>query len=141
MSTARPVDDSTRIIRGVTDVSQLNDRQYRNGNFYVGGSSNAYTTVQSSLVRREIMALQGGQDTTIPAVGGSALGGSLTMNSDADSIYACACRGRRTLGVLGCRIRVCPIRICSTCCVCAHAIPHWQTHWPTAKRVRSRVRP
>ena len=80
----------TRIVRGVTEVSQLNDRQYRGGSFYVGGASNSYTQVATSLVRRELLSLQGGQDLLIPADGGPGLGGSLTMQSDADSIYAYA---------------------------------------------------
>jgi len=79
-----------RILRAVTDVSQLNDRQYRGGQFYIGGASNEYSTVQPTLVCREIMSLQGALDTVIPAGGGPGLGGALTMNSDDDSIYAYA---------------------------------------------------
>jgi len=78
-----------RIVRGVTSVSQLNQMQYHDGNFYVGGNDNSYTQVQPSLLRREILALQGAQDHIIPVCAcKSSIG--FWMNSDADSIYAYA---------------------------------------------------
>merc|ERR1711879_430870 len=55
-----------RIVRGVTSVSQLNQMQYRNGTFYIGGNDNSYTQVQPSLLRRGILALQGAEDQIIP---------------------------------------------------------------------------
>jgi poly(3-hydroxybutyrate) depolymerase len=87
--------DDPRIIRAVMEVSQLNDKQYRNGNFYIGGLDNAYNTVKSTRLHpREVLSLQGAQDTLIPAAGGPALAGPsgspFSMVSDADSIYAYA---------------------------------------------------
>merc|ERR1711879_791601 len=74
-----------RIVRGVTSVSQLNQMQYHDGKFYVGGNDNSYTKVQPSLLRREILALQGAEDHIIPVCScKSSLG--FWMNSDADSI-------------------------------------------------------
>lgn len=78
-----------RIVRAVTHVSQLNQRQYHNGKFYKGGKDNSYTQVQPSLLRRELLALQGAQDHIIPVCAcESKLG--FSMNSDADSVYAYA---------------------------------------------------
>lgn len=80
----------TRIVRGVTEVSQLNFRQYHDGNFYLGGAENDYTQVQASLLPREILSIQGRNDALIPSDGGSGLGGQLTCHSDADSIFVYA---------------------------------------------------
>ena len=79
-----------RIVRGVTHVLQLSSPQIRDGVFYVGPSpSNAYTQVQSTLVPREIMSLNGGQDTLIPADGGTGSVG-ITLLSDSASAFAYA---------------------------------------------------
>ncbi|CAD7953694.1 unnamed protein product [Amoebophrya sp. A25] len=59
-----------RILGAVTGVSQLNTHQYKNGNFYLGGSPNTYTTVQPNLYKRRLMQITGAQDVVIPAGGG-----------------------------------------------------------------------
>jgi len=65
--------DDTRITHAVTDVSQLNTHQYHDGNFYVGGSDNSYTTVKQTLTPRNLYIVVGGMDTTIPANGGASV--------------------------------------------------------------------
>lgn len=81
--------DDPRIVRGVTEVSQLNEYQFRNGCFFVGGADNAYTKAKPKLVRREVLSLQGGNDPVIPAAGGASKIG-FNVVPDAESIYALA---------------------------------------------------
>jgi len=78
-----------RIVRAVTHVSQLNQRQYHDGKFYIGGKDNSYTQVQPSLLRREILVALGAKDHIIPVCACESKIG-FWMNSDADSIYAYA---------------------------------------------------
>ena len=90
--------DDARITHGITDGSQLNTFQYRpntNGAFYVGGASNAYSTVKSTLTSRRVLQLVGGVDKVIPAAGGASTipdgdGGKLQMVPWEDSAFAYA---------------------------------------------------
>lgn len=90
--------DDARITHAITDGSQLNTFQYRpnnNGAFYVGGPSNAYTTVKASLKSRRVLQMVGGDDKLIPAAGGQSGigdgdGGKLQMVPWEDSALAYA---------------------------------------------------
>ena len=82
--------DDPRIISGVTEISQLNSRQYRGGSFYVGGPDNAYTQAKPTIHRRALFSMQGGEDNLIPSDGGPAGVGDFDMVSDTDSVYAYA---------------------------------------------------
>jgi len=63
--------DDPRITAGITDGSQLNTFQYHASNFYVGGESNAYTTVKTTLTNRRLLQMVGELDDVIPAAGGA----------------------------------------------------------------------
>lgn len=65
--------DDPRITAAITDGSQLNTLQYNNGNFYVGGPSNDYTTIKSTLTPRRLLQLVQGLDGVIPADGGASV--------------------------------------------------------------------
>lgn len=87
--------DDARITHVITLVSQLNTFQYRGGAFYVGGTSNAYTQVKSTLTSRNLLQIVGGSDVLIPADGGTSgipdgTGGNLVMVGWQDSVYAYA---------------------------------------------------
>ena len=62
--------DDARITAAVTDGSQLNTHQFNDDQFYVGGATNSYTTPKTSLTRRALLQIVGGQDGVIPADGG-----------------------------------------------------------------------
>jgi len=84
--------DDARIVAAITDVSQLNTHQYHDGNFYIGGSDNSYTTVKSSLTKRKLLQLTGARDNVIPAAGGEspripAKTGKLKFLAWEESIY------------------------------------------------------
>lgn len=50
--------DDRRIVRAVTDSSQLNQKQYRDNTFYVGGDDNGYSVVKQTLIPRCDATLQ-----------------------------------------------------------------------------------
>lgn len=87
--------DGGRIVAAVTDGSQLNTHQYRNGAFYVGGASNSYTTVKATLMPRALLQVTGGEDRVIPAAGGASVisdgaGGTLQFVEWQQSAHAFA---------------------------------------------------
>ena len=63
--------DDARITHIVTDSAQLNTFQYRDGAFYEGGPTNAYTTIKSALTPRRVLQIVGGLDDDVPASGGA----------------------------------------------------------------------
>lgn len=67
--------DDPRIVGVITDGSQLNVNQYRNGNFYIGGASNEYTAVKpaSKIARRRLLQIVCGRDDIVPADGGKSV--------------------------------------------------------------------
>merc|ERR1712070_989614 len=83
--------DDARITTAVTSVSQLNTQQWHDGNFYIGGADNAYTTVKPSLTHRRLLQMTGGADKLIPSNGGASgiagKNGKLQFNIWSDSIY------------------------------------------------------
>merc|ERR1711862_570473 len=54
--------DDTRIKRAITDSSQLNALQFRDGIFHVGGPDMKFTQTKATLVPRSLLALQGSKD-------------------------------------------------------------------------------
>lgn len=62
--------DDPQIASAVTCSSQLNTQQWHDGDFYIGGSDNAYNTSKPKLTRRRLMQLTGSSDTFIPFTGG-----------------------------------------------------------------------
>ena len=59
------------VLRG---LSNFNPTPANGGRFYVGGADNAYSTPKLSLTPRHVLSLVGGQDTSVPALGGRSLG-------------------------------------------------------------------
>jgi len=86
--------DDTRIVGGVTEVSQLNAFQYHNGQFWVGTRSGSdtvtYDTAKGALTQRRVFAMQGDLDGAVPTCACNASIGPFDMVADDDSVYAYA---------------------------------------------------
>ena len=75
-----------RITHCATDGSQLNTHQYHDGSFYIGGTTNTYTTAKTSLTSRNVLQMVGGQDSVIPASGGQTVIGDGTASGKLVSV-------------------------------------------------------
>ena len=62
--------DEQRIVSIITDSSQLNTHQYRDGKFFVGGDDNSYNSRKSALTSRRVLQIVSGSDIVIPPLGG-----------------------------------------------------------------------
>merc|ERR1711959_434727 len=61
--------DDPRITMAVTQVCQLNDLQYGDGSFWIGGADNSYAQEKVKLQPRKVLQTTGGKDKVILAAG------------------------------------------------------------------------
>lgn len=80
--------DTPLIVAAVTCSSQLNQQQWHDGQFYIGGDDNSYSTPKQTFRERRVLQLTGGDDYFVPPNGGvSNIPSKLTFLSWTESAY------------------------------------------------------
>lgn len=83
--------ENPMITAAVTCSSQLNEQQWHDGQFYVGGQDNLYAIPKHTLTKRRVLQLTGGKDYFVPSSGGvSNIPSKLTFLSWMESAYRLA---------------------------------------------------